>query len=213
MHKMELGHKIQLSFGILLISALIVSLFYKPAITGYVPTDINRQKLKLELNESQNFILASNNITPFTVTSFRISGEIIGEGQVKIYIDTGKGQTLLVYENIGKKGEYKKGLVSITSMAAADKKSEGGNKENGLLVITPLKPLLTKEVFDEVGNFSVLVNGVFTDQCIETCFINMEISKEISYRLVFLIEKGTILKVNEIVYQTLDESVKQHYND
>ena len=156
------------------------------------------------INESQNFLLTSDNLEPFTITSFKISGNITGNGQAKIYIDSGKGQRVLVYKNIEKK--EKTGLSTITGASTESdiesNKDKRTDKQDKWLVIKPIKVLLEKEVFDEIGNDEYLMNGAFSWQCIESCFVRMEISRNIAYRLVFLVEEGTILKIDEVVFQT-----------
>ena len=188
----------------LLFIALISSLFYKPSITGHVPVKIYTQNLSLVINESQNFLLTSDNTEPFFVASFKISGNIAGNGKVKIYIDSGRGQKLLVYKNTAGEEEDKGKLFSITSItggAIEASETESENKNDKWFIIKPIKPLLEKEVFDEIGANEQLVNGDFKWECRETCFMSMEMSRNLAYRLVFLVEKGTILKIEEILFQ------------
>jgi len=191
---------------IFLVSALFIGLmgyaFYNPSITGHVSANIYRQNLNLMINESQNFLLTSNELDSFFITSFKISGNITGNGQVKVYIDTGTGQKVLVYENMaGKKEDKNTGLISITGRVIEIVEARGVDEGVKRLVFRPIETLLEKEVFDEVGRDLILVNGAFTEQCIDTCFMHMEISKNISYRIVFLVEKGTVLRINDIVFQ------------
>ena len=198
----------------LLFIALISSLFYKPSITGHVPVKIYTQNLSLVINESQNFLLTSDNTEPFLVASFKISGHIAGNGRVKIYIDSGRGQKLLVYNNIADKEDDKGKLSSITGReddqselssitggAIETPESKSENKNDKWLIIKPIKPLLEKEIFDEIGANEHLANGDFKWQCRDTCFMSMEMSRNLAYRLVFLVEKGTILRIDEILFQ------------
>ena len=203
--------KIQIFFVFVLIVVFLIAawsavlIFSNPSITGHVPVNIYTQNLNLVINKSQNFLLTSDNSEPFIITSFKISGNITGDGQVKIYIDTGKGQKILVYDNIQKK-DTPTGLHEITGSITdkSIKNATGKNISNDdkWLVIKPIKTLLEKEVFDEVGNDEILVKGYFNQQCIETCLMKMEISREIAYRLIFLVEDATVLKINKILYQT-----------
>ncbi|MBW2975230.1 hypothetical protein KY366_05925 [Candidatus Woesearchaeota archaeon] len=170
-------------------------------ITGYVSSNVYKQDLNLVINQSQNFILTSVNDDPFTITSLKFSGNILGNGQVKIYIDTGRGQKVLIYENIAGKEEEEKGLLDVTGMATKAIENEETSREDKYLIIRPLKSFLDKEIFDEITNGLALVNGAFIQQCIETCFINMKMSKNTEYRLVFFVEKGTIVEIDEILYQ------------
>lgn len=208
--------QIKIFFGFVLIIVLLivawsaVFIFRNPSITGHVPVNIYTQNLNLVINKSQNFLLTSDNSEPFIITSFKISGNIIGDGQVKIYIDTGKGQKFLVYENIAQNIAQKKdtqaslyGITGgITDKSIKNATGENISKDDKWLVIKPIKILLEKEAFDEVSNDESLVKGDFNWQCIETCLIRMEISRKIAYRLTFLVESGTVLKINKIAYQT-----------
>lgn len=209
---MHMDKKFQTSAGFVLIivflivawSAVLIS--SNPSITGHVPANIYTQNLNLVINESQNFLLTSDNLEPFVITSFKISGNITGNGQVKIYIDTGRGQKILVYDNIVQKKDAQAGLSeitgSITDKSVKNVTGKNTGKDDKWLVIKPIKTLLEKEAFDEVSDEEILVKGDFNRQCIETCLIRMEISRKIAYRLIFLVENGTVLKINEIVYQT-----------
>ena len=118
------------------------------------------------------------------------------------FLDTGKGQRILVYENIAKKEVGEGGLSAITGKAVGDIERE--NENDKWLVIKPIKVFLEKEVFDEIAEDEYLIDGTFNSQCKETCSINMEISRDIAYRLVFLVEDGTVLRISEVVYYTLD---------
>ena len=178
-----------------------VSLYYKPTITGYVPAKTYTQNLSLVINKSQNFLLTSDNLEPFTIESFKISGNISGNGQVKIYIDSGKGQRILVYKNIVKKKD-KSGLSAITGQVVGPTESNNVNKNDKWLIIKPINILLEKEAFDDINADDYLESGAFNQQCSETCFIKMDMSRNIAYRLIFLVEKGVVLRINEIVYRT-----------
>lgn len=195
-----------LTIVLLIVAWSAVLIFSNPSITGHVPVNIYTQNLNLVINKSQNFLLTSDNSEPFIITSFKISGNITGDGQVKIYIDTGRGQKILVYDNIVQKKDAQAGLHgitgSITDKSIKNATGENTSKDDKWLVIKPIKTLLEKEAFDEVSNEEILVKGDFNRQCIETCLIRMEISRKIAYRLRFLVENGTVLKINEIVYQT-----------
>jgi|SRR3989338_164139 len=201
MHKKS---NLQLFLGsfIFIIAALFGLTFINPNITGHVLVNINRQNLNIMINESQNFLLTADNEEHFTITSFKISGNITGNGRVKIYIDNGRGQRLLVYKNIAKNSAEQKSLPKITGAVTEKIKKENANDE--WLVIKPINTLLEKEIFDEVGSDESLVNGQFAEQCMDTCFMKMQISRNIAYRFIFLVEHGNTLKINEIVYRTED---------
>ena len=171
---------------------------YKPSITGFVPLNVYTQDIELVLTESGNFILSTDAIEPFVISSFRISGEIIGNGQVNIAIDTGRGQKIVVYKNL-KDSSKKGGFTKITGRVMRNIKQETSDSKAKWLVIKPIKPLLEREVFEDV-NDTEIKSGVFEDQCIQSCTMSMEMSRDVNYRLVFLVEKGTTLKVNKVTF-------------
>lgn len=194
-------------FAVLGIFAVIISIsFLNPNITGYVSANVFTQNLDININESQDFLLTSDSKNPFIVTSLRVSGNISGDGIVRIYLDTGKGQTALIYENTEAKRENN-GFVSITGRQIESyEQTEAGEMEEGeniSLLIRPLKNPLKKE---EIGpNNATTVSGVFANKCIETCSMYMYLSKETTYRLVVLMEEGTKVRIENIVYQ-IEES-------
>lgn len=199
-------HKIQIIFVLAIVVLLIGYSFINPSITGHVSAAVNKQKTDLVINESKNFQLTTYSEKPFLITSFKISGNVSGSGQVRIYIDTGKGQKLMVYNNVGKKKTYKNSFSKITANVIANSKEKNEDvKESKVLELKPLSILFEREVFSIVNDDEILIPGVFDDECADTCLINMEIAKDISYRLVFLVEKGTILRVNEITFNSFEE--------
>ncbi len=139
---------------VLLVSILFIGLmgyaFYSPNITGFVSVSIYKQNVSLVIDQSQNFFLTSDNIEPFIITSFKVSGEVIGEGRVKVLIDSGKGQRLTVYNNIMKEKLAKSKLLEITTRAVDDVKENVNEKNDKWLIIKPINVLLEKEVFDTV---------------------------------------------------------------
>ncbi|MBW2989601.1 hypothetical protein KY358_04770 [Candidatus Woesearchaeota archaeon] len=173
-------------------------------ITGFVSSSIYKQDLNMAISESQNFILTSNSAKPFTINSIRLSGEVIGKGQAKVYIDTGTGQNVLIFSNVAEKKENEKGILGITGMAVEDD-AIAGYDESKILIIKPLDRLLEKGSFEEIEDYHYLKEGLFKDECAETCFISMDVSSETRYRLVALVEDGTKLKLDEISYQVSED--------
>ena len=105
--------KIEITIAVLLVLGLTAFLIGNPNITGFLSLDFVMQDLNLTLSQSQNYIITSTNPEPFTLTSFKISGEMIGDGRVEIYIDNGQSQQLLVYRNVKQK---QRGMALITGM-------------------------------------------------------------------------------------------------
>lgn len=163
-----------------------------PKITGYVSAEIAAQKLNLEVDKSQVFVLSANSTEPITLTSFRLSGEVIGSGLVQIFLNDGE-KDLLVYSNVKKKGD---GMNKITGMVAG----AGGEtpKEGSWLAINPGST--AENPTQILAEGEQLASGAFDNECAETCFINFGLSSGNSYNLIFKIEPGTKLKINEVVY-------------
>ena len=83
---MEKRYKIQIFMVLVLFISFITYASFKPSITGHVSANVYHQNLDLVINKSQNFLLSSDNLEPFIVSSLKISGNITGNGQVKVYI-------------------------------------------------------------------------------------------------------------------------------
>ena len=194
-----------LALGIFI--AIISFSLFNPTITGFVPATILTQNLSISINQSQDFLVTSESQSRFTVTSLKISGNISGNGKVKVFLDNGKGEEVLIYENVEKSRESK-GLVSVTARVIEPNKKEQGQKESldsKALILKPLKNPLRKEEFTDTNDTNNIVNGPFFNQCIETCAMSMKLSKGISYRLVALVEENTTLTIKEIIYQIEEE--------
>lgn len=190
--------KIEIIVSIGLILVLTAFLLGNPNITGFLSLDFVIQDINLTLSQSQNYIITSTNPEPFILTSFKISGEVIGDGRVEVYIDNGQGQQLLVYRNVKSK---QRGMGLITGMfIAGEKQTEKEKaKQGSYLVLNPGKTIQELEIM-ELSEKEETVSGIFSNECADSCFIKMELSDKIAYKLVFKIEPGTTLKLDNIVY-------------
>ena len=183
-------HQIEIIAAVVLLLVSIASFFPKPGITGYVSIESKKQKIDLTIANSQSYILTTRSQEPMYLTSLKLSGEVIGDGIAKAYISA-KDQKILIYSNVIKKG---KGLDTVTGMSKitgnvveVDAKDEAGED----LVIEHLENIELDEL---------LSKGNFEDACVDSCFIEMLLNKDIAYQLLFYVEEGTILNINEIVY-------------
>ena len=190
--------KIEIAFAVILVLVLSAFMLRNPSITGYLSTDFVMQDLNLTLTNSQSFIITSSNPKPFNLTSFKLSGTIEGNGEVGIYLDNNPGKQLLIYRNVKEKT---KGLSIITGFfTEGEKQAETEKaKQGSYLVIAPGKQLQEIKM-PELSEKEEIVKGMFTNECDETCFIKMEMSNQLGYQLIFKIESGTTLKLNNIVY-------------
>lgn len=189
---------IEITAAVVLILFGVISIFPNPGITGYVSIEIKTQEIDLTIANSQSYILTTNSKEPFYLTSLQFSGEVIGDGSVKVYVDNGQGQKILIFSNIIKKD---KGLDSITGMnkiTGGVVGTDQGTQEEYYLVIEYLENI--EEEPGEIAEDKELAAGNFKNKCVDTCFIEMLLSEEIGYQLLFYVEEGTILRLDEIVY-------------
>src|SRR3990167_1825551 len=93
-------HQVEIIVAAVLLLISIASFFPDSGITGFVSIETKKQKLDLSIENSQSYILTTSSKEPFQITSLKLSGEIIGQGIVKAYIDNGQYQRILIYSNI-----------------------------------------------------------------------------------------------------------------
>ncbi|MBD3248895.1 hypothetical protein GF336_02505 [Candidatus Woesearchaeota archaeon] len=197
--------KIQLFAAVSLLMVSVLLFFNNPGITGHVTADFRSQILNMEIDKSQSFLLNTNADEPMYINSIRITGEVIGDGSVEVYIDNNQGQNVLVYKNVKKKS---KGLTAVTGMAVAPQgdEIEAQEAEQKLILLESLG------TFGWSGGLSLddgeeFFEGSFKNKCFDTCFIEMPLSKTNSYEMIFNIEPGTKLMLNKITYTMKDEGV------
>ncbi len=204
--------KIQLfvAVGLLLVSVLM--LFRNPGITGYVSADFKSQVLNLDIDESQSFLLTTNSEEPIYITSFRVEGEVVGDGSVEILIDNNRGQQVLVYKNIAKKEQ---GLPAITGMAVSQptqlptssgESAAADSSEQVLILLQPLGPIVFTSTLS-LSEEEEFVQGIFKNKCVDSCFIEMPVSASNSYEIVFNIKPGTKVKLTKLIYSIKDDMV------
>ncbi len=197
---------IEIFFGIVILIVGVLSFFEGigiTSITGYLSVNSYSQQLNLSIDRSQNYMLSSTNEQAFVLKSFKINGEVIGNGRVNVFLDNGRGQRLLVFENTRIKGGGLSGITGITGGAIGTDTNIGANKGDYIF----LKPvdLNVKVNFAEFGSNEESYSGAFENECEESCYIEFQLGKDISYGLIFLIDKGTILKINELVYTIMTD--------
>ena len=175
-------YKFEFVFIFLLIAVVVVS--FRPDISGYLPAASFRQNLDIELSQSQVFHLKSTDGNDVRFSSFSISGEIIGEGYVSIYLDNGE-ERLLVFSNVKQMQSF--GLPITGLIAGSKSEDQGLAIESGNLI---------KEFETAEGE---TFSGAFIDKCEETCRITPFFYRS-EYDLVVLIEPGTKLRITDIVY-------------
>lgn len=180
-------------FEYVFIIALIVViplLFFKSSITGFIASDAQRQILNVNFADSQTLNLKSSSGEPFYISSFSISGEITGEGDVAVYLKQGDARSL-VYTNVGqiKKTPLITGQATGTPVASADVAESGGLLlEEGAKLSWP----------GDLGENSA--SGSVTAVCMDSCYLSPDDFTASTFELQVFVEPGTTFKLQEIFY-------------
>jgi len=185
LHRFELLTAISLVlvlFGFFMINSFDFS-SSSNIITGFVSSDIVRQNVSFEIQQSQIYELSSE--TPSKLTSLRLTGSIEGPGIVKIFLEDPQGQQLLVYSNIKEK---KEGNL-ITGKAV------------GSLIIKPSETTVSPPT-EEITINQKITSGPFYNECSGTCFMSLSLSPNNTAKLIFQVGENTKLKISQITYTT-----------
>lgn len=190
-------HQIEIMVAVILLLISIASFFPKPGITGYVSVETKKQKIDLTIANSQSYIMTTNSQEPFYLTSIKLSGEVVGEGIAKVYISSSQGQKILIYSNVVKK---EGGMNTVTGMGkiTGNAVRDDSKTEGDYLVIEHLENI--EGGLGAISKDESLISGSFKDECMDSCFIEMLLNKDMAYQLLLYVEEGTILKINEIGY-------------
>ena len=78
-----------------IIGSTSILFFYNPSITGYVPATYAMNDLEVIVMKNQSYVLASKNTEPLELNRVLISGKILGEGEVKIFLESLQGNYLI----------------------------------------------------------------------------------------------------------------------
>jgi hypothetical protein len=196
MEKRDKLRKIELFVAVCLLLVGMLTFFSYPGITGHVPTDLSTQKVDFMIDKSQILEMTTTSAEPFYITSLLISGEVEGDGVVEVYLDNGQGQQLLVFSNIRDKAKGLKGMTGITTHAVNVAEEE---KTGTKLMLTPAG-FTEQSPAANLTEEQEVFNSGFEGGCVDTCFIEMEMAKELGYNLIFKIESGTKLHLTKIQY-------------
>ena len=175
-----------------LILALIITfgvVSVRPRMTGYVEAvniTVYSQDLNIMVSENENYIFTSEDAESFGLTSIKLTGQVIGDGRVEVYVNDGENQ-LLIYSNAVRQVEP---TSYITGMAT----------QQALLVIEPSKEPIGELQFRPLMEDEIIVNGSFSTACIETCRIPEGFFNAPQYQLFFKVEEGTRVIVDEIIF-------------
>lgn len=152
-----------------LLTTLLVS---DSGITGFVPTETISQNVNLEISSSSRYELKTNG----TLSSLSLSGEVVGNGLVNIYLSNGN-QEFLVFSN---KRKVSSAMQHITGLSVME-----------------LKPKERLDRIDSLPEGFVTAQGAFESQCVQTCVLN---GFSGSAHLDVVVDPGTTIKINKIVF-------------
>ena len=158
--------------------------FSKSTITGNVVASIDRLPVDLDIDQSQSFVISNENNKEFSLHSLRISGEVVGKGAVKIYVDNGAGILQLVYSNA-------KGSMNANMLATEFTKSGDRSK----FIIEKYR-LLEGTLKKENEEF---VEGNFRNACIETCSLDALKFTSKHDELIVYVDQGVKVHLEEIL--------------
>ncbi|MBU1111903.1 MAG: hypothetical protein ABIG93_05085 [archaeon] len=155
-------------------------------ITGFVSSDVITEDFNLIISNSQEYELSTED--NFKVRSLSVSGNIKGEGVVRILFEDYEGNQKLVYSNIQ---ETSRNGNLITGFAVAD-------PEKIKINVVPSEPF--DYVDYELSEDQFTVYGAFRNECSETCFINVKFAHDKSNKLIFQLSENTQVELNSISY-------------
>jgi hypothetical protein len=193
MIKKENIYKVELALVIVLVIAVPL-IMIKPSLTGFVSSDVQRQAIDLALGESKVIHMHTESMQPFALDYLSVSGDIIGDGDVAVYLRNSQGDSLMVYSNIGKPA--KPNLITgfaVSNGAAAE--PTASDQINETMVLD------TGESIAWPGDLGFSTGGgSFGRTCLETCFLDPESWRGNNWDILAYVEPGTNLKITEISY-------------
>ncbi len=167
---------IEWSFVVLALIVLSLVLMNKSSITGFVTSDAFSQEIDIIAVESQAIALESLSQKSVSLSSLRVSGEVVGKGLAEIYITDGF-KKWLVFSNLQKK---KAGLDSIT----------------GALFRIYEKEKLDGDVILPDGYETT--TGAFNNACVDSCLLDSIAGSE--YILEIWLQSETNVRLTELKY-------------
>ncbi|MBW3001531.1 hypothetical protein KY338_00035 [Candidatus Woesearchaeota archaeon] len=195
---------VKVEFAVLMICLVLLALvFSRPEIVGYASTNVHSQDLNLVIENSQRFYLRSLVPEPVHLTSLTISGEVLGEGTVTIYLDNERGIRNLVYKNVKRK-DSTHNRITGTSIIGGSVTGNSIQTQDDSPVLDLLEgPVLSGYEFLHPAYRAV--QGEFHHACVESCLLQARTFEGNRFIIDFFIEPGTKLRIKEIVYTTLED--------
>jgi len=175
-------------FAIVIVFLLIVLVIPgKPELIGFSDVRIHRQDVSIAADHSRSFVISPTE--PLALTSFSVSGEVLGTGAVSVYLKDNQGEPIKVFSN------EKKGRNLITGFFGEE--SEIKNTVSSSDPVLEIKDGVTLDGFESADESS---SGQFSFVCYDSC--NMKNINGNEYELIAYVEPGTTLIINELDYTT-----------
>jgi len=174
----------RLLLGAVVFGIIFLALFVgKANITGFVPAESFSQKLDIDVDVSQRFVISSE-AGSLKLSSLSLSGSIYGNGLVNVYLSDGVTRWL-AFSNKKKKGSS---LEHITGMAVSSLDISPGEKLGRI---------------ESLPDGYVTYSGAFSNECAETCVLDPGLFSRSMLYLDVVVEPGTSLHVSELRFSTI----------
>lgn len=174
----------RLLLGAVVFGVILFSLFVgKANITGFVPAESFSQKLDMDVESSQRFVISSE-AGALKLSSLSMSSIVYGDGLVNVYLSDGVTRWL-VFSNKKRQGSS---FEHITGMAVSS------------LDIAPGEKL---DKIESLPDGYTTRSGAFPNECIETCVLDPGLFARSSLYLDVILEPGTSLHISEIRFSTI----------
>ncbi len=188
-----LNTKFQLIAVSVLFLAGLAYFMGNPSITGYQSYETLVANLGITVSQSQVYTMTTPSDSNLMITSIRLSGKVIGDGVAEVYLDNGLGQRILIYTN---KEKTQDSLGSITGMVVKTQDEKAIPVNNIILQ----EQGSTEEAPSPLSKNEAIRNGRFTNSCVDSCYLKMVINSKTHYKLLFLVDKGTTLRLDKLYY-------------
>ncbi|MGB9675253.1 MAG: hypothetical protein ACP5IJ_01450 [Candidatus Nanoarchaeia archaeon] len=158
--------------------------WFSTNITSYHIFETSLQRINLTFENSAELILSSDE--PESLTFLALSGNVVGQGNVKIYLTNGEAK-LLVWDNSQRNSNI------MTGYATYSKNQISNSKKLKVSIGRPLEYFSSNQ-----NNFGIF--GKFSNVCIETCTLDPKVWKGKEWRLLIYLSPNTKLELDELIF-------------
>ena len=190
---------------------LIITAFFFASgteIAGLTSLEPHSQSIDLVIGESRTVLLRTIDAGEISLASLSLSGEIKGDGVVKVWLDNTKGEQKLVFRNIMKSGNR---ITGITGMAYSSSPTSAPSTirhdDKTLLAVVVEDPIVVPPQAFVLTNRQQTYSGSFLGACLESCALEAPNWSSSQFRLRFEMQPGThvvIKRINYVVAEPLN---------